>query len=417
MGAQKGIITKITPTKCIIITKEGEFRSIPLPSGAVRIGQEIVVPSFKWPVLTKYALIAASLLIAVMGGAAMFQLTASAAPVAYVSLDINPSLEIAVDKAAQVVGVTALNSDSQPLIADLDYRDKDIYTVLTKLLQRAVDLKYVTPDRANLIVSSVVEVDPQHVNLDTTRLQAAVVTPLKGKTIKANMVIYKAKNQDRAAAKKARLSTGKYLFYAGEVENGSKITVDEVRQQSIATLVATKQARLPRPKQEILIQSLNPDDEIELVDDLNNDNTGLSVLTAPYNEGKDNNNQGGHGKSELGKHKTGASQENQTEDKQKPENIHQTNSKNAANGNVQDAEKKGTKDTEIDIDEENKRKAKDNSQQIKPSVKFKQDKQDKTDIRHKKDLKVNKDNKDDKENQDSKVNKGKNLRQQDVKQE
>lgn len=416
MGAQKGIITKITPTKCIIITKEGDFRSIPLPSGAVRVGQEIVVPSFKWPVLTKYALIAASLLIAVMGGVSMFQLTAAAAPVAYVSLDINPSLEIAVDKAAQVVGITALNDDSQPLIANLDYQDKDIYTVLTKLLQRAVDLKYVTPDRANLIVSSVVEVDPQHVNLDTTRLQAAVVTPLKGKTIKAKMVIYKAKNQDRAAAKKVRLSTGKYLFYAGEVENGSKITVDEVRQQSIATLVATKKARLPRPKQEILIQSLNPDDKIELVDHLNNendnemdnDNTELPVLTAPYTGGKDNNNQGGHGKSELGKHKAGASQENQTEDKQKPENIHQTNSKNAAKENVQDADNKGEKDTALDIDEDDSREAKYNSQQVEHSDKLKQDKQDKTDIRDKKDLKDNK---------NSKHNKEKNLRQQDVNQE
>jgi hypothetical protein len=361
MGAQKGIITKITPTKCIIITKEGEFRSIPLPSSAVRVGQEIVVPSFKWPVLTKYALIAASLLIAVMGGVTMFQLTASAAPVAYVSLDINPSLEIAVDKAAQVVGVTALNSDSQPLIADLDYRDKDIYTVLTKLLQRAVDLKYVTPDRANLIVSSVVEVDPQHVNLDTTRLQAAVVTPLKGKTIKAKMVIYKANNQDRAAAKKVKLSTGKYLFYAGEVENGSKITVDEVRQQSIATLVATKKARIPRPKQEILIQSLNPDDKIKLVDHLNYDNeinndNAESVLTGP-------------GKSEPAKHKADGiqqnqqnqqnqknqkNQKNQTEIKQKPENIHKPNSKNVDEVDVKDADNKGERDTATDINTDNK---------------------------------------------------------------
>lgn len=260
MGKLKGIVSKISGDKCMIITKDGEFRRVPLPPGPVRVGQEIQVSSFEWSAFTKYALIAASLLIAVFG-VTLFRLAAQATPVAYVSLDINPSLEIAVDKAAKVVDISAFNQDAKPLLNNLDYQEKDVYTVLSMLLQRAIELKYVAPDRPNLVVSSVVEVDPQNVLLDTARLQDAVASPLKGKPLKASVVVYKAKKQDREAARKVNLSTGKYLFYEDERKSGAKITLEEVKEQSLGTLVETKKAKLPEPKAEVIIQYLNRDTE------------------------------------------------------------------------------------------------------------------------------------------------------------
>lgn len=260
MGKLIGIVSKISGAKCIIITKDGEFRRVPLPSGPVRVGQEIQASSFEWSALTKYALIAASLLIAVLG-VTLYQSSASATPVAYVSLDINPSLEIAVDKNKQVVDISAFNDDSLPLLNNLDYQGKDVYTVLSMILQRAIELKYVAPDRPNLVVSSVVEVEPQEMTLDTARLQDAVTTPLKGKPLKASVVVYKAKKQDREAAKKASLSTGKYLFYEGERKSGARITLEELKEQSIGTLVETKKAKLPEPQAEIFVQYLNRDPE------------------------------------------------------------------------------------------------------------------------------------------------------------
>lgn len=261
MGKLIGIVSKISGAKCIIITKDGEFRRVPLPSGPVRVGQEIQASSFEWSALTKYALIAASLLIAVLG-VTLYQSSAAATPVAYVSLDINPSLEIAVDKNKQVVDISAFNDDSLPLLNNLDYQGKDVYTVLSMILQRAIELKYVAPDRPNLVVSSVVEVEPKEVSLlDTARLQDAVATPLKGKPLKASVVVYKAKKQDREAAKKASLSTGKYLFYEGERKSGARITLEELKEQSIGTLVETKKAKLPEPQAEIFVQYLNRDPE------------------------------------------------------------------------------------------------------------------------------------------------------------
>ncbi|HEX3031807.1 MAG TPA: anti-sigma factor domain-containing protein [Bacillota bacterium] len=207
----KGIVTKISGNKCIILTSDGDFQRVPLPSGPVKVGQEISGRmSSGFTGLSRYATLAACLLL-VIAGLFAIQLPASAEPAAYVSVDINPSLELAVDSAYKVIGFKALNEDAKRLMQDIEYENKDVYQVLSMVLQKAVDLQYVAPSKSNLVVSSVVELNPK-VHLDTVKLQKAVAQPLKTSKIKVSVLFFKANKAEHDKANDLRLSTGKYIL-------------------------------------------------------------------------------------------------------------------------------------------------------------------------------------------------------------
>lgn len=259
MAKLKGIISKISGNKCIIITHEGEFRRVSLPRTPVRIGQEIEVAvsnlPFNLPNL-RYASLAACLLLALVG-LFSYRQAAVADPVAYISLDINPSLEIAVDENNRVVDISQLNPDSVRLLSNIEYQGKDVYQVLSDILKQAILLKYVTADRPNLVVSAIVPTaSVQKIHLDPVRLQAAVSTPL-GKSLKAGVVVFKAQQTDREQAERLQLSTGKYLFYTGAKQTGAKITVTEVKNNSIGSLVRAQKLTIPAPQRQVIVKYVN----------------------------------------------------------------------------------------------------------------------------------------------------------------
>ncbi|HEX3030918.1 MAG TPA: anti-sigma factor domain-containing protein [Bacillota bacterium] len=246
-----GIVYKITGSKCIIMTKDGEFRRVSLPSGPVRVGQEVTVSTFALTGWTKYATLAACLLLA-LAGVFTLQQPAAGETVAYVSLDINPSMELAVDSHLQVADVKALNEDSRQLLDKLVYKKKNVYLVISDILQKAIDLDYVSSEKSNLVVSTVYEVNPKY-QLDAEQLEKAVAAPLKVKHLKAGLLFLKATPQEHAAASKLKLSTGKYLFYRDAAKSQNPPTLREFQGNSIASLVKAKKIKIPRNRARIFI--------------------------------------------------------------------------------------------------------------------------------------------------------------------
>lgn len=250
----KGIVTRISGDKCIILTPEGEFRRLPLPSGPIRVGQEISCFrgfSTLFSGWSRYATLAACLLL-VLVGLLSLQQPASADAAAYISLDINPSLELAVNTDYKVIGVRTLNQDAKRLLNGIEYQNQDVYQVLSAVLEKAIELQYVSREKSNLVVSSVVELNPK-VQLDAGRLQKAVAQPLKAQNLKVSVVFLKANKAEREQANSLELSTGKYILFKEDKTNDSQETLDYYRSNSLSKLANENKLKMPVERMKMLI--------------------------------------------------------------------------------------------------------------------------------------------------------------------
>lgn len=72
---------------------------------------------------------------------------------AYVSLDINPSLELVTDENGTVVAVRGANEDGQILLYSEEIKGMDISAAVEKITQLSVDMGYLNPDNTTVGVT------------------------------------------------------------------------------------------------------------------------------------------------------------------------------------------------------------------------------------------------------------------------
>jgi len=148
----KGTVLEINSDTALVMTSKCDFVEIYHQDG-LEPGQEIVFS--RWDVVRQgkrtgrltFALVAclALFLICVPVYISFFTGTAGAA-VAYVSLDINPSLELAVNDKYKVLEATALNQDGDKLLQGASVHGKPIAEAVKDLIKAAEEMHYLSPD-------------------------------------------------------------------------------------------------------------------------------------------------------------------------------------------------------------------------------------------------------------------------------
>ncbi len=96
------------------------------------------------------ATVAAVIAIAVFGGV---QYTQNFATESIVSLDVNPSIEIAVSRSERVLEVTALNADGKKVIGDMDLEGSDIDVAVNALVGSMLKNGYITEYQNSVLIS------------------------------------------------------------------------------------------------------------------------------------------------------------------------------------------------------------------------------------------------------------------------
>jgi phage protein U len=112
---RRGVVLAVDEDTATVLIEGGEIRRIRIGRGPVVPGQEIFVgdePAWAWRVLASAAVLALLLL-----GGGLWTWSHTATPVAtVVSVDINPSLDLGVSVAGQVVWATALDPAASRLL-------------------------------------------------------------------------------------------------------------------------------------------------------------------------------------------------------------------------------------------------------------------------------------------------------------
>lgn len=137
----KGIVMEMAPKYLIVMTSDGKFIKLSRKDRSCRIGEEIQfsAPGILWNKPSKT--IASALIAAVLFGMIVFaglgSFLNSNQVVAYVSVDINPSVEFGIDENEKVIEAYGLNEDGKELMKYIDFEGKFLEEVSTMLMTEA----------------------------------------------------------------------------------------------------------------------------------------------------------------------------------------------------------------------------------------------------------------------------------------
>lgn len=146
-----------------------------------------------------YAAACICLLLVMLGGRWLYFI-----PTAEISIDINPSIELSVNRFDRIIAITGLNEDGKELSKVLDVKYKDYAQAIEQILHH----DSITALLSGGEVMSITVVGPDE--QQSAKLLSGIRTCTAGQS---NIDCYFAQSEEAAAAHEAGLSCGKYRAF------------------------------------------------------------------------------------------------------------------------------------------------------------------------------------------------------------
>ena len=212
----KGIVMDIKKHSVVVLTPNGEFITCKRKGDSCMIGEEISFDEqeqkasrFSIP----YFLKPASLLVACFLCALLFFYNQPEEKVfAYVSVDINPSLEVSVTKDLRVIDLQACNDDGRRILKELkQWENKQLQEVIRTIIKQSQEDKYLTNDKQVMLTAIAKD------KLLEPKLEKVMKELKKEYELKHITVEYQSSTmQVRENARKAGMGTGVYIKQENE---------------------------------------------------------------------------------------------------------------------------------------------------------------------------------------------------------
>ncbi len=149
-------------------------------------------------------------------------------PVSVISIDVNPSVELGVNRFERVISVEGFGEDGKVLARKLDVRYKNYEDALSEILDGEDFANYLS--ESETVVISVV-------NFEDGEQSALIAENVEAQTAGAeNIYCHHSRYEDVAAAHSQGLSYGKYLAFLEAKEDNPQLTVDDIKGLSMHEL-------------------------------------------------------------------------------------------------------------------------------------------------------------------------------------
>ncbi|MEW5935962.1 MAG: anti-sigma factor domain-containing protein, partial [Bacillota bacterium] len=240
---KQGIVLKIQGKMAIVLTPDGEFLRTPADREGWWRGQEVTWPDREPRAYLRPAVALACVLVLLLAGSGLAyrHWWALGPVVAYVSVDINPSLELGVDARERVCSARAFNPDGERLLAGLAYRHRNLGKTLSDLTLRAVEQGYLGADRPGAVLVAVVptgttaKVDPARLREEAVNAARLV---LEQRGLKVEVKGWTADRQVHEEARRLHISAGRMALYLAARRAGAEVTLEQVRREPIGRVLS-----------------------------------------------------------------------------------------------------------------------------------------------------------------------------------
>jgi Anti-sigma factor N-terminus len=207
---KKGIVLELDEEFVTLLTPEGEFIEVK-KDGDYKIGEEIEAQVMKKPIVRRRSF--RYVIISFMAAAALLVATLfhfpSNAVYAYMSIDINPSIEVAVDEQLKVLKLKAYNVEGKRIVSQLSHWKKKAFVDIAKeVIDLSMKKGYLQQGGQVLIAT----VERKHSTASSRKLSTAL-TKIKYSYQQKNIIVKTEKStmEVRNKAVKKGMTTGKLL--------------------------------------------------------------------------------------------------------------------------------------------------------------------------------------------------------------
>ena len=154
--------------------------------------------------------------------------------VATITLDINPSIEIKINKDNKVKSVTPLNDDAKEIV-DQNFEGKTLDDTLNVLATNVIEKGYTDETGATILLYSTG-------NVDKNDLEEKLRNSFGSQNIGANIIVVdKITKEDERLAKKYNISPAKAAYINSIAKENENIDVSNIVSESIKGLTDTKE--------------------------------------------------------------------------------------------------------------------------------------------------------------------------------
>lgn len=158
-----------------------------------------------------------------------------------IDFDINPSIEIELNKKNKVIRMEGINAEGKGILKNIDYKNKDVDSVIHRMLDEMISQGYLTGEKLeNNILLSVEHENREEAEELQIRLHSAVGKYLEERQIVANITDQKmVKNKkERKIAEKYDISLGKLTLIRKIMKEHENLTVHDLSSLSLKELVS-----------------------------------------------------------------------------------------------------------------------------------------------------------------------------------
>lgn len=242
----KAVIIDIQRDYIIVVNRKGQFIKVHNRYKDRQIGDEIDICEIDTRMIfRRIASIAAVLIItAILTGYGM----AFYRPVTYVTVDVNPSVEISLNRFDRTVDVVGLNEEGERLVGDgKSFRALPAEEVVGILLDRAREQKFLTVESVVMITISNLK-DEKKLDLErkleyTVRKELEKVKGENGISVQqeggneVELYVQHASIKLHNEAKKLGISQGKLVLYEKLKERDSKLELENIKKMQVKDIL------------------------------------------------------------------------------------------------------------------------------------------------------------------------------------
>lgn len=222
----KGLVMEIEKNAVIVMTPCGRFRRLP-KRGHVDIGDEYSYASAGY---RSWLAVASVFLLLV---SSVFATSVQGVPAAYVSVDINPSLELAVSRSGKVLTAEALNREASVILQDMTVEGLRLERAIAEIYQSAENYRFVDSEDAIVLLAAVPAGNATRLPSSVSHVMASFSTAKPPENGPVYVAAVFSDSRIREQAKVSGLSTGKYAVYVEARNAGYPVQLASLQQEGI----------------------------------------------------------------------------------------------------------------------------------------------------------------------------------------
>ncbi|MFC0187743.1 anti-sigma factor domain-containing protein [Fictibacillus aquaticus] len=234
----KAIIVELNKKHAIVLAEGGSFIKVPRKSSYKTIGQEIDASGMIQQKLRGFSFLNWKTSLAAAAAALMlffqfFYPFTGQEVYASVSMEMEPSIEIEINKDLNVVDIQTYNEQGEDVLKSIDnWRGQPITAVTKKIFKLSSAKGFIKPHQEVLIATTITE---DISTKEETAIKKHVSTLMQKEAKKQNLemtsVVLSKKEKMKAA--EYGISPGQYAILAAAKQKGHHMTANEVKNKSI----------------------------------------------------------------------------------------------------------------------------------------------------------------------------------------